>query len=96
MLYYTHTYLENVPVQKYHDDARDVEAAQRREYDEVTVVEHAQVLGARRRAVQAQHNRRADGHRYRPHQQYGDADALAVPMACILDWLRDGDVPASV
>lgn len=90
----THTHLKYIPVQKYHYDARNVEAAQRREDDEVTVVEHAQILGARRCAVQAQHDRRPDGHRDRPHQQYGDADALAVPMPGIFDWLRDGDVAA--
>lgn len=90
----THTHLKYIPVQKYHYYARNVEAAQRREDDEVTVVEHAQVLGARRCAVQAQHDRRADGHRDRPHQQYGYADALAVPMPGIFDWLRDGDVAA--
>lgn len=87
-------YLKNIPVQKHHYDTGYVEAAQRWEYDEVTVVEHAQVGRPCRCAVQAEHNGRADGHRDRPHQQNGDADAFAVAMPRVFDRLRDCDVAA--
>lgn len=65
-------YLKYIPIQKHHNDARDVEADQRWEYDEAGVEECAEVGRPVRRVVEAEHNRRTDRYRYDPHQQYRD------------------------
>jgi len=86
------THLENVPVEKHHDDAGYVEAAQRGVEYKVGVVEGAYIGFAVGRVVEAQNYRRADGSRYGPHQQYRKANAAAIFVLGVLYWLCHSDV----
>lgn len=81
-------YLKNIVVQKHHDDARYVETAERREYNEIAVVKHAQILFAGGRAVQAEYDRQPDGYRDHPDEHDGDADAFVVPVPGVFYGLR--------
>lgn len=90
------TYLEYVPIEEHHDDARYVERGQGRVDDEIGVVKKTEVRRPVRRVVQPQHdgtaNCRADG----PHQHDCQPHAPVVFVLGVFYRLRDRDVPAKI
>lgn len=90
-------YLENVPIQKYHNDARYVERRERRINDEIRVVKNAEVRRKRsvRRVIQPQHNGAADCRADGPHQDDCQPHSPIVFVLCVFYRLRDRDIPAN-
>jgi hypothetical protein len=89
------TYLENVVVEKHHDDTGDVERRERRVYDEVTVVKKTEVGKAVWRVVEAQDDGTAYCCGYYPHQRDGKPYPTVVLVFCVFYGLRHGDVSAT-
>ena len=87
---------KDLPVEKNHDDAGDVEGAHRGVDEEVCVVEGAEVggEGALGRVVHAEGDGGGDGQGDEPGGAEGEEDSLGVFVLGVLDGSRDGDESA--
>lgn len=89
------TYLEDVVVEKHHDDTGDVERWEGGVYDEVAVVKKTEVGEAVWRVVEAQDNGTAYRCGDHPYQRDGQPYPTIVLVFCILYGLCHCDVPAT-
>lgn len=89
------TYLEDVVVEENHDDAGDIERGQGGVYDEVAVVEEAEVVAAVGGVVQAEYDGAAYSSGDDPDEGDGQPHAAVVLVFGVLYGLRHCDVPAS-
>lgn len=92
---YNRAYLEYVPIEKHHYDARYVERGKGRVNDEIRVVKNTEVRLPVRRVVQAQHNRTANCRADGPHQYDCQPHSPIVFVLCVFYWLRDRNIPVN-
>ena len=89
------THLEDVVVEENHDDAGDIERGQGWIYDEVAVVEEAEILAAVGGVVQAEDDGAAYSSGNDPDEGDGQPHAAVILVFGVLYGLRHCDVPVS-
>ena len=87
-------YLENLVVEKDHNDAGYVEGGEGRVDDEIWIVEHAEGGIARRSVIQSQDDGWADGGRNEPHESDGEPNSFMILVPGVFYWLSHCYVPA--